>query len=94
VHRDEHAPGTSVGAGVRGQIGGGMITRTTVSGELLYVTMDGVQQFLVRDTTGTLVPLGSEYRPPEVDSGGVTPVLPGASVELVGGDEQMLDRCA
>ncbi len=69
-------------AGAQAQIGGGTITRRTILGDLLYITLDGFQQFIIRDATGTLVPLGSEYRPAETDSSG-TPVLAGCSVQLV-----------
>ncbi|EFJ48367.1 metalloproteinase, extracellular matrix glycoprotein VMP22 [Volvox carteri f. nagariensis] len=55
--------------------------RTQIAGELVYITLDNVDQWLIRDSYGVLIPLMGGYKPPKTDSGG-TPVTPGSAVQL------------
>ncbi|EFJ48372.1 metalloproteinase, extracellular matrix glycoprotein VMP24, partial [Volvox carteri f. nagariensis] len=50
-------------------------------GDLLYLTLDNIQQWLIRDSGGALIPLSGGYIPPGRDSRGI-PISPGAVVEL------------
>ncbi|EFJ48366.1 metalloproteinase, extracellular matrix glycoprotein VMP21, partial [Volvox carteri f. nagariensis] len=55
--------------------------RKQIAGELVYITLDNVDQWLIRDSNGVLIPLMGGYKPPKTDSQGI-PVSPGSAVQL------------